>query len=73
MRLAQRWSNPARFALWLRFGFGLWLSALDLWFGGFALHNKGNCAHHGLILAIGDVISHGLLHDVPSFFGSRNV
>ena len=41
------------------------------WFCGslpLALHDERNRAHDGLVLAIGDVISHGLLHNVPSFF-----
>lgn len=69
MRLAQRRANPARFAMWLLLGVGRRLRALDvrLRLDRLALHDQGNRAHHGLILAIGDVISHGLLHEVPSF------
>jgi hypothetical protein len=60
--------------LWLLFVFDRGLRALGLglrirWL---ALHNERHRPDHGLILAIGDVISHGLLHEVPSFFGSRN-
>ena len=74
MRFAKRRMEPTGFALWVLLGFGNRLGALRLvlrvFF--FALHDERNCAHDGLVLAIGDVISHGLLHKVPSFFGSRN-
>lgn len=69
MRFAERWTEPTRLALRALLGFGYRLHALGLrlGIGLLALHDKRNRAHHGLILAIGDVISHGLLHRVPSF------
>ncbi len=68
MRLAQGGPNPTdltarmRLVLW----FGLRTFRLCLRLDWLALHHKGNCADHGLILTISDVISHGLLHEVPS-------
>jgi hypothetical protein len=69
MRFAQRRAEPARFTLRALLGFDHRLRQLGLrsGFSPLALHHKRNSAHHGLILAIGDVISHGLLHRVPSF------
>ncbi len=67
MGFAQRRANPARLAVLLLIGFGgVFPLGLPRRFGWFALHDQRHCPHHGLILAIGDVISHGLLHEVPS-------
>jgi hypothetical protein len=69
MDLTQGWANPSTLALRALFLLRLDLSALKLLLlrlGWLALHDKRNRAHDGLILAIGDVISHGFLHEVPS-------
>ena len=68
MRLPQGRTNPATFALRARLLGSLGLRALWLRrrVGGLALYDERNRAYDGLILAIGDVISHGLLHEVPS-------
>lgn len=69
MRLAQRRANPARCDLIAFCGLWLDLRALDLRLSlrRLALHDKRHRPYHGLILAIGDVISHGFLHSAPSF------
>lgn len=74
MRFAQCRSNPARFALRVTFGGRFGLSLLGAWLriSRFALHYQRYGPHHRLVLAIGDVVSHGLLHNAPSFVGSRN-
>ena len=68
MRLTQGGPNPADFAVRMRLVLWLGLNVFRLRsrLDRFTLHHKGNCAHDGLILSIGDVISHGLLHEVPS-------
>jgi hypothetical protein len=69
MCLTESRANPAALALRGLFQMLLSLRALGLllWLlGGLALHHKCDRAHDGLVLAIGDVISHGLLHEVPS-------
>lgn len=67
MRFAQRWTNPARFAMAVLFGLVVCLGALGLRavFDRLALDDERDRSYHGLILAIGDVISHGFLHEVP--------
>lgn len=68
MRLAKCGAQPAAFAL--RTHNFLWLGlnslGLDLRLDRLALHDQCNCPNDGLILTISDVISHGLLHEVPS-------
>ena len=68
MGLTQGWTNPTTLALRALLLLRIVLCALGLLLrlDGLALHDKGNCAHDGLILAIRDVISHGFLHEVPS-------
>jgi hypothetical protein len=67
MRLPQDRENPASLAgasFLLRLRLGVLGSRLCL--VRLTLNDERYRAHHGLILAIGDVISHGLLHEVPS-------
>ncbi len=68
MRLTQGGTKPAALAVRMRHFLRLGLNSLGLRLGldWLALNDKRNRAHDGLILAIGDVISHGLLHEVPS-------
>lgn len=69
MRFSQSRANPSALALgeFFLLRLGLWRLRLRSSLNWLALHHKRDRAHHGLILAVGDVISHGLLHEVPSF------